>query len=549
MNYVYTTSNSYLINAAALNVPGLFAMTNAFPGKLTANYGWGTGPSHSFYGTADVSWKKQLFLGVTGREDYKGNLEEEKINYFYPSVSAAWVASESFKLPESINLLKIRLGYANVGNGLTRVRNIDTYSFESPDWSSTVKTANLNATLVDPNIKPMNSITKEAGIDLWMMNKKVVFDFTYFVKDQINQLGGIPVVQGTGFTQMTTNIGDVKNEGYEFGLTLNPVRTKDWNWDITGTFTHYLAKITRLSDKFAASGYVFASYDGKTKVKIAEGEEIGNIYEENPIKKVKTGKYAGVPLLDNDGKFQRSADERDRAQIANFNPDYIIGLNTTLRYKRLSLNLVGSFRVGGEYISVNQQYMDSNGRSFESVSSGGDNNRWWKGGRDAEQGGMAWPAVGASKYAEMNGYNDDIRSDFHDASYAKGVWLPPGKDGSVDANYIVNGADPNNTFYDFPYNAYGDVIWNFTATRVYNATNFKLREVSLNYNLPTALSGKMKLNNVNVALIGRNIFQWNASGRDEDPESAFSGPGVSQGVLRATLPAVRSLGFKLSFDF
>ena len=489
-----------------------------------------------------------MFIGITDRQDYIGNLDEEKIDYFYPSVSAAWVVNESIELPDMIDLLKIRLGYANVGNGLTRIRNIDTYSFESPDWSSTVKTSNLNATLVDPKIKPMSSITKEAGFDLWMFNKKIAFDFTYFIKDQINQIGGIPVVQGTGYTQMTTNIGDVRNEGYEWGLTVNPIRTKDIGWDLTATFTHYKAKITRLTDNFAPSGYVFASYDGKTKVKIAKGEEIRNIYEENPILKVKTGKYAGVPLLDNDGKFQRSADERDRAQLANFNPDYIVGLNTTFRYKRLSLNMVGSLRLGGDYISVNQQYMDSNGRSFESVSSG-PNNPWWNGGRDASQGGMPWPAAGASKYPDMNGYNDDIRSDFNDASYAKGVWLIPGTDPNNDANYIVNGADPNNTFYDFPYNAYGDVIWNFTATRVYDATNFKMKEVSLVYNLPNTISEKINVSNVNIALVGRNVFQWNASGRNEDPETAFSGPGVSQGVLRATLPPVRSLGFKLSFDF
>jgi hypothetical protein len=50
-------------------------------------------------------------------------------------------------------------------------------------------------------------------------------------------------------------------------------------------------------------------------------------------------------------------------------------------------------------------------------------------------------------------------------------------------------------------------------------------------------------------LIGRNVFQWNASGRNEDPESAFSGVGVNQGILRATLPSIRSMGFKLAFDF
>jgi len=559
VNYAYNNTNSYAYAAGALSVPGLFTMANVFPGKLTmlatpqgtVGYGWGTGPSYSVYGTADVAWNKQLFLGVTGRNDWKGNLPEEKINYFYPSVSLAWVASETFKMPEAINLLKFRLGLANVGNGLTKQRPIDTYSFDSPDWSGTVKTANISATLVDPDIKPMQSITKEGGIDLWMFNKKLLFDFTYFQKDQNNQLGGIPLVQGTGFTSMTTNVGDVRNEGFEWGLTLNPVRSKDWNWDVTTTFTHYKAHILHLSPKFAPAGYIFASYDGKTKVKIAEGEEIGNIYEENPILRVKTGKYAGMPLLDGQGgEFQKSSKETDRAQLGNYNPDFIMGLNTTLRYKRFSLNVVASFRKGGKYVSVNQQYMESNGRAVTTLGSG-PNNPWWMGGRTAELGGLAWPAEGSSAYENINANNDGQRSDFHDASYAKGVFINPNFTGTTptDADYIVNGADPKNTFYQIPYNSYGDVIWDFTATRTYDATNIKLREVSLTYTLPASLTNKLKLNNVNIALIGRNVFQWNASGRNEDPESAFSGVGVSQGVLRATLPSVRSIGFKLGFDF
>lgn len=551
VNYAYSNSNNYAVNAGALSVPGLFSIANVFPGRLTASYAWGAGPSYSAYGTVDVAWNKQLFLGVTGRNDWKGNLAEEKINYFYPSVSLAWVASESFKLPEAINLLKFRLGLANVGNGLTKQRPIDTYSFDSPDWSGTVKTANINATLVDPDIKPMQSITKEGGFDLWMFNKKLLFDFTYFQKDQNNQLGGIPLVQGTGFTSMTTNVGDVRNEGYEWGLTLNPVRTKDWNWDVTTTFTHYKAHILHLSPKFAPAGYIFASYDGKTKVKIAEGEEIGNIYEENPILRVKTGKYAGMPLLDDSGgEFQKSSKETDRSQLGNYNPDFIMGLNTTLRYKRFSLNIVASYRKGGKYVSVNQQYMESNGRAVTTLSSGPDN-PWWMGGRNAALGGMAWPAEGSSAFENINANNDGQRSDFHDASYAKGVFINPNFDGTTptDADYIVNGADPNNTFYQIPYNSYGDVIWDFTATRTYDATNVKLREVSLTYTLPNSITSKLHMNNVNIALIGRNVFQWNASGRNEDPESAFSGVGVSQGVLRATLPSVRSIGFKLGFDF
>jgi hypothetical protein len=541
------------MNAAALVTPGLFSMANAFPGKLTAAYGWSTTPSYSVYGTADVGWANQIFLGVTGRNDWKGNLAEEKINYFYPSFSGSWVVSETFHLPEAIDLLKLRVGLADVGNGLVKTRSVDTYTFESPDWSGTVKTANINATLVDPDIKPMHSITKEGGLDLWLVKRRVMLDFTYFVKNQNNQLGTIPLVQGTGYTSMTTNVGDVQSKGFEWGLTVSPIRSKDWSWDISASFTHYKAHITSLSPKFAPNGYVFADYDGKTRVKIAVGEEIGNIYEQNPILRVKTGKYAGMPLLDGEGgEFQNSPDEKDRAMLGNYNPDYILGGNTTLRYKSFSLNLVGSFRKGGKYISVNQQYLESNGRVNTTLSSG-DNNPWWSGGRTPELGGHPWPAEGSSAYEAINNNNDGQRSDFNDASYAKGVFLNPNYTGdpaeATDADYIVNGADPNNTFYQFPYNSYGDVIWNFSSTRTYDATNFKLREISLTYTLPNALTSKISVSNVNVSLIARNVFQWNASGRNEDPESAFTGVGVNQGILRATLPSIRSMGFKVAFDF
>ncbi|MEJ7676944.1 MAG: TonB-dependent receptor [Segetibacter sp.] len=255
----------------------------------------------------------------------------------------------------------------------------------------------MNASLVDPNIKAQHSVTKEGGIDVWMLNNRIRFDFTYFIKDQKNQIDNIPTVQGTGYTGVLTNIGDVRNKGYEWGLAVSPVRTRSWNWDVSASFTRYKATITRLSDKFAPNGYVFANYDGKTRVKIAVGEEIGNIYEQNPILKVKTGKYAGQYLLNSEGgEFQVSGDERDREKLGNFNPDYILGLNTTLRCKQFSLNLVGSFRKGGKYVSVNQQYLESNGRVNTTLGSGPDN-PWWKGGRDPEHGGLPWPAEGSSQ--------------------------------------------------------------------------------------------------------------------------------------------------------
>ncbi|MCC6289762.1 MAG: SusC/RagA family TonB-linked outer membrane protein [Chitinophagaceae bacterium] len=550
-NYGYGNNGSLENAANKLATPRLFTLGNAMPGQLVvSSSGWGVGQTYSAYGMATLGYDNKIFLDVTGRNDWKGILPEEKIHYFYPSASLSWVVSETFKLPESVNLLKARLAWADVGNGLTRRRSIDTYSYDPSNWGS-AKTVSISTSLVDPDIKAMHSITQEAGLDLWMLNSRIRFDFTYFIKTQKDQIDNIPTVEGTGYSGMLTNIGDVKNKGYEWGLGLTPVKSKDFNWDLNFSFTHYKATIVKLSDKFAPNGYVFADYDGKTRIRIAVGEEIGNIYEQNPILRVKSGKYAGLPLLDNEGgEFQVSGDERDRGKLGNFNPKYILGLNTTFRYKQFALTLVGSLRMGGKYVSVNQQYLESNGRVNTTLGSGTDN-PWWSGGRTAELGGHPWPAAGSSAYDAINSNNDDQRSDWQDASYAKGVFINPDFAGSTpsDADYIVNGADPNNTFYQIPYNSYGDVIWDFSATRTYDATNFKMREVAIAYTLPVSMARQLKLNNITFSFVGRNMFQWNKSGRHEDPESAFTGVGANQGVLRATLPSIRSMGFKLAVEF
>ncbi len=553
-NYSYSTSNNLEMTADRLSAPSLFMLNNAAPGTLyPSSTGWGTGQSFSMYGMVSAGYANQLYIDITGRNDYKGILQEEKIQYFYPSVSLSWVASETFKLPEQFNLLKLRVAKADVGNGLTRKRSVDTYSFDASDWGA-AKTVNINATLVDKNIQPMHSVTSEVGVDLGMFNNRIRMDFTYFIKDQKNQIDNIPTVQGTGYAGLLTNIGDVRSKGFEIGLAVTPVKTTNFAWDISTSFTQYKATITRLSDKFAPNGYVFADYGRNEKVKIAVGEEIGNMYEANPILKIKTGKYAGAYLLDGSGgEFQVSGDEKDRGKLGNFNPDFILGINTTFRYKQFALNIVGSLRYGGKYVSVNQKYMESNGLAFTTLGSG-KNNPYWSGGRDASQGGHAWPATGSSKYDAINSNNDGQHSDvLNDASYAKGVYLDPNYTGdpamATDKDYIVNGADPVNTFYQIPTNSYGDCIWNFSSTRTYDATNFKLREVSLAYAFPVALISKLKLSNLTISLIGRNLLQWNKSGRNEDPESAFQGVGSDQGILRATLPSIRSYGLKLSVGF
>ncbi|HET7116170.1 MAG TPA: SusC/RagA family TonB-linked outer membrane protein, partial [Hanamia sp.] len=121
-NYSYMNSSNLEATAGDLSSPNLFTLANAAPGTLTIS---GSTPYSitqgvSAYGLATIGYNDQLFLDVTGRNDWEGVLPEEKINYFYPSTSLSWIASQTFHLPEVFNLVKARLALADVGNGLLR---------------------------------------------------------------------------------------------------------------------------------------------------------------------------------------------------------------------------------------------------------------------------------------------------------------------------------------------------------------------------------------------------------------------------------------------
>ena len=119
-NYSYSNSSSLEATAGDLTSPALFSLGNAAPGTLTISGStpYSIAQGFSAYGLATVGYNDQLFLDVTGRNDWKGVLAEEKIHYFYPSASLSWIASQTFHLPEFFNLLKARIGIADVGNGL-----------------------------------------------------------------------------------------------------------------------------------------------------------------------------------------------------------------------------------------------------------------------------------------------------------------------------------------------------------------------------------------------------------------------------------------------
>ena len=555
-NYSFGNSYSYYANAEKLVRANDYSLGNAVAGTLSASSGWGIGKSQSVYGTAQIGYANQLYLDVSGRNDWSGILEEDQNQHFYPSAALSWLASTTFELPEVINLLKIRGGIAQVGHGIGKPRSNNTFSFSPIDYGTT-KIVNIGGSLVDPEILPEITTSYEGGFDIALLDRRISAEFTAFKKIHDNQQGYIPTSPGVGYGGMLTNVGTVEAQGYEFTLNFNPVRTKDWNWDLGFNFTTVDSKITKLSPEYVPNGYTFYGHGPNISVRLAEGEEIGTLWSNRTFKRMPaTSKYAGMLIVRDSGEdWEYSSDEKDREKIGNYNPDFILGMNTSIRWRNLRLGLVGSLRYGGQYYNDIERRAVTNGHSLLTIGDlvNGPND-YVVGGRDGATGGLPWPNAADMKYPVMANivstyakYGTSVVTD--DASYMRGVWLKPGGDPNNDDDYILNGADPLATMYSLPGIIYGSQFWAFPQTLIHDATNFKLKEVTLDYTVPAQYTRKMKIENVVIGFVGRNVFQWNKDDSQSDPETAFSGIGQDQGIVGKAMPSIGSYGFKLSFEF
>jgi len=553
-NFRITNNNYAFMGGRYLARPNDFSIGAISKDNLSRAYSWGTSKYSSIYATASFGWANMLYLDASVRKDWVGITDLQKNSSVYPGASLSWLPSETFEMPSWVTMLKLRGGIAQVGYGIPTYLNVDTYGI-SGTWNG-VTTGSVGGSVVNPDISPETNTTYEGGLDVKFFNNRLGFNGTYFKKVHANQIQDIPIVSSTGFSSYRTNIGTVTSDGVEIEMNFVPVRTNDWEWDISANFSKYKATVTSLDPSF---GEKWIGYPDGTKLRLKEGETIGNMYASEGFQRVinPDSKYYGMIILKNHtGTPIEDDNPETRDFLGNFNPDFMMGFTTNLKYKAFALNVVMSYRNGGVYVSETAKRLRDDGKSPYSVSGDG---IYWMGGR-SHDGGYAWPNPADQAFDILRLYNTgeegpNQNGEFRDdASYWIGVYVDPtsdydptGRDLPDDA-YILNGEDPNTTFYGSPTHIVGNT-WDFPQTRTFDATNFKVRDISLTYDLPKSFVGKIGMQSASFSVIARNIYLWTKSGRNEDPETAFGGAGTGQGVAHYTLPPVRQVGFKLGLTF
>lgn len=465
-------------------IQNLFSLANTLDPRPTETY-----ERHkevqSIYGFGDLSYKDAIFLNITGRNDWSSTLPSNNRSYFYPSVGLSAILTDLIELPKFFTYAKLRGSYAEVGN------DTDPYNL-SRTASINNGTISLSSVLPNANLRPESTHSTEFGLELRMLEGKLRFDATAYKTNTFDQLFASPVPVGSGVSSIFQNGADIQNKGFEASLGTSLFSERAFSWDIDLNFSKNKSTVLEIAEGFdqlsQASDYIRI-------YKLVKGQPFGDIYSRGYVRDAQ-----GRVIVSANGLPQITTGQD--VKVANFNPDWLAGLNNSFRYKNFNLSTLIDVRKGGSFISFT-----------EAIESG----------------------VGVLDYTEQG----------RDGSLVFG--------GNVFANETaVTESGTANTI-----NVSSERLWNHLGgvgapvgeSFVRDATNIRLREVILGYQLPSELLGKTPFKSARFSLVGRNLFFFYNKSEYVDPEMVTDVTNSSEGRESLSLPTTRSFGVSLNFGF
>lgn len=479
-------------------VPDVFSLRNT---KTVTNLADGTTRARRMGVFADVtfSYDDWLFLNGTARNDFSSTLPENNRSYFYPSGSLSVILTEALKLESSVlTFAKLRGSIAKVGRDTTA--EFLSANFVLNNTFNGNPTVGNPSTLPDRNIKPEFAREFEVGTDLEFFNRRIALDFTYYNKESFDLLLPLPVPASSGYGFYATNGASMTNKGYEIGLTLVPVQTDSFKWTWITNFTRNENEVTGLG-----AGLERSQLNAQEVAYAIPGQPFGVFYGT---------KFA----RDEDGNYLINQatggiiQDPELGVIGDPNPDFKMNFINTFSYKGITLRAQIDWREGGDVSSSSiEQYL---GR-------------------------------GVTK----------------DTEDRERVHIIPGYYGNSDGTPILDGSGnkiPNNTtistneLYFSPSGSNTFGINSVDEARIYDGTVYRLRELSLTYDLPAKWLDRTPFGKISFGFIANNLWYWAPNVpkyTNFDPETTSYGSGTLQGIEVSAAPTAKRYGFRLNVSF
>ena len=357
-NTVGTTYGSGL----GLSIPNVFIEQNvvtSITGGAGANSNVSTSPSNhsqvqSLFGSINFSYKNWAYLTVTERSDWSSTLAfTPNDSYSYPSVGLSFILNEMFKLPEVITYAKIRGSYAEVATPVTQ------YITNPINYLGSGGSVNFNSVYPNPALKPTDTKSKEAGLDLRMFNNRLSYSFTWYKSNSYNQFIQYTPEASTGYSTAYLNAGNIQNTGIEMRLGYDIIKSKDFNWSSNLNYSFNKNKIIELNPQAPNTPVVLTGFGNNAYESVlVTGGQYGDIYGY----KFQRSASGQIELNSSDAPIQNSTPQK----LGNPNPKFQMGWGNTFAYKRFSLDFLIDGKFGGQVLSITQMLMDSYGVSAAS---------------------------------------------------------------------------------------------------------------------------------------------------------------------------------------
>lgn len=452
---------------------------------------------NSIYGRLSYDFLSRYLLDFSLRSDESSKFGPGNKRGTFPAVSLAWrINHEPFlESVRDIDDLKFRLSWGKTGS--TNVSDFSYIQYFNGNQYGGQSGLTLASTYPNKNIKWEMTTEYNAGVDFTLFNGRLTGSFDIYHRKTDGALAPAPIALEFGIGTYYSNILDLTNNGFEFSIGGDVVRTKDFTYNTMLSISSNRNKITKLNgstlDMMHQNLYMEGHAMGTVK-----GYKVAGIYQnQDQISKLNEQAMAkGYGFYQNgaavgdymfaDTNGDGYISEADRTAIANPEPKVFGGWSNTLSYKNFTLSMLFQYQLGGDaYYST----------MHESASG----------------------ALGMSILREM--YGNTWTPDRTDAKYAKLMWMP-----SADTNTQAN------------------------DRYVYSNSYFRLRNITLSYTFEPAWLERLHVSGASVFFTATNLFtitDWPGL----DPDMAATNAFTKTTETKDVYPMSRSFSFGLKLQF
>ena len=475
-----------------LVVPDLYTLTNSKSGNNLEEYSASQAVDGIFASTT-FGFRDRVFLDLTIRQDRASTLPKANNAYVYPAASLGYVFSESLRdVAPWLSYGKARINYAQVGAAGVPYLVKDVY--RKPQAFGAIPLFAVNGSKNNPDLKPELTKSIEVGVETAFLDNRVGIEVNAYQQNTINQIFRVDVSTASGFNSRAINSGEVRNRGLEITGFVVPVKNESFTWRVGANWAKNVNQVLSLYE--GLDNIVLATYQGGVTSNARVGQPYGILTGTDFVYK------DGQRVVGANGYYTQSGPNEN---IANPNAKWRGGLTNTIAYKGISLNVLIDTRIGGQVFSLDRYYGLATGLQEET--------------------------------AGLNDLGNESR-------------LPIAQGGGIILDGILaDGTQNKKRVSNTNFGLYG-YRRNPNGAFVYDASFVKLREVSLSYAIPTAITARMGfVKGIDFSIVGRNLAILYKNLPDADPEESLGSGNLGQGYQSGSYPVTRTVGANVRLSF